>query len=109
MEVEAPAERAYGDHADRNQPDDNNETMVVQEHADAAEDLYRDISIPKAEDETNGNPANPAISNGKRSTCACCCFPSKATPGSRFVCAECRDLLSEYLDAGAAVHITDTT
>lgn len=71
MEVDAPAERERiapeGEHANRDQPvrpDDNNETMVVQEHADA-EDLYRDMSIPNMEDGSNG--AHPASSNGKRS------------------------------------------
>jgi hypothetical protein len=59
--MDMDSERANGD-ADRSQPDDNNERMVVQEDA---EDLYRDISVPKNGDELHGHPASP---NGKRST-----------------------------------------
>jgi hypothetical protein len=60
--MDATAERVNGDHADRSHPDDKNEKVAVQEHADA-EDLYRDISIPNAEEELNGYPTN-----GKRSS-----------------------------------------
>lgn len=71
MDEDAPAERQIvppeDDRANRDHPDDNNEPMVVQEHADA-EDLYRDISIPNNED--GMNEAHPASPNGKRSTYA---------------------------------------
>lgn len=57
-----------GDQVDRSEPEAPNNDKIVQDD----EDLYRDISMPNADDELNGH--RPASSNGTRSTYAyyCC-------------------------------------